>query len=308
VSEADPARAVLSREELEAILAGVEERRRVDQEAERGSAAFRPHAVAPSPLTRRLEAFASEQGRAISALYQHTLRFALLRCEPATLRDLADLLLPSDRVAVTELRPGAPPALIAMGRSLLFAWLTLAFGSRPGTPVGGVPTRPYTRIEERFLRRAAAELARSLAAALDLSPPEPTAVMLLDPGALPGDPAAPHVVASFEVHGFRDVCRLRVVLPEALLRGGAAEAPRAAPPDAAFGASLLEMPVRVRVEAGVVELPLERVARLRVGDVLALEPAAHGEFLVHIEDQPRFRAVQGTVDRRVAVQITERLG
>jgi flagellar motor switch protein FliM len=298
---------VLSREELDAILTTVREAR----ESGQGARPFRigrdrdvPRAT---PVMRMVGEFAEEWGRVLSTLYQRAVRLELLSAEPLSLRELRDVMLPTDRVASLELRPGAGPVHLLLGRTLLFGWLSLAFGSRTAGP-GPLLERPYTRIEERFLKRAALEIARQLAVSLRLPglPSEP-AVELFEPDMLPEAGGRKHLVLSFELTGFDDVCRLRIALPDGLAGGQTASVERPHRPGTSLEAPMLDMPVRVRVEAGQVSLSLRRLAELKVGDVLPLEAADTKGLVVRIEDEAKFRAVRGTVGHRLAVQLTDRL-
>jgi flagellar motor switch protein FliM len=56
-----------------------------------------------------------------------------------------------------------------------------------------------------------------------------------------------------------------------------------------------------------VELPLRRLASLQVGDLLPLEAADGEGLVVRVENEPKFRAERGSVGKRLAVQLLERL-
>jgi len=297
---------LLSREELDALLASV-------VESGAGEGAVPPFRETPSArlaaVSRIVAEYAEEHARSLSALHQRSIEVVPMGLQELTLREFAGSLLPVDRVVVGQLRPGGHGIHIAVGRSLLYAWLGLAFGAPPGLPRTPLPERPYTRIEERFLLRAARDVAQQLASALrQRGPAEIDDLSIAEPEMLPGEGLDRHLVASFDVRGLEDLCRLRLALPAQAMElpGPALAAGRPHGPSPLEG-PLLDTQVTVRVEAGVVSLPLGRVANLRVGDVLPLERTDPRGLLVRIEDEARFRAVRGAVGGRLAVQLVDRL-
>ncbi len=115
-------------------------------------------------------------------------------------------------------------------------------------------------------------------------------------------------MASFDVTGLADLCRMRLVLPEGLLeRNSDAATEERISAWSPVRERMLGMPLRLRVEAGNLELPLRQLASLQVGDVLPLETADAEGLVVRVENEPKFRAERGSVGQRLAVQLLERL-
>ncbi len=303
MSEAE-ARELLSREELAALLQELRE--------DRGSARSFPDSSSGrlAPVSRLLGEFADQQSRALSTLHQRSIDLTLLDVAEVAMREFQATLLPVDRVIELELEPGGHRLYLLLGRSFLFAWLALAFGAKESTPVVSVPERHYTRIEERFMRRAAAELVRHLEATWSFrSPVQIRIVALVDPESLP--PASSKwALASFDARGLGDLCRLRLLVDPGLYAAeseSTADQGERAELAVAVQQEVLEMPVRVRIEAGYAQVPLQQVANLQVGDVIPLERADRRGLVVRIEDEAKYLAVRGAVGARLAVQLVESL-
>jgi flagellar motor switch protein FliM len=277
--------AVLSRDELEALLEAAAAGALREEQAQRGSRPYggrsdpsaqarRPGRLAP--LLRLLDEFSEEQGRMLSTLHQLAISFSATGWEELTPREFAASLLDHDRVAALELSPGGHRAYLLVGRGLLFGWLCLAFGSRHPEGGRGAPERPYTRIEEGFLRRVAGELARQLERTWQ--PRQALTARLLsleEPERIAEDEQGPMLGVSFDVKGMGPLCRLRVLLPPAAFAATATAAADAV------------VPGKKDAVAGAIASPLLEMQR--------------------IEDVPRFRAERGTVGGRLAARITERL-
>ncbi len=305
MSETEP-RSLLSREELQALLTELR-----SEAGERG----RPSEGDGPRLgrwARLLGEFAEDQSRALSTLHQRSIELELIEMEELDLREFAAMLLPTDLVAELELQPGDHRLYLLLGRSLVYAWLALAFGARADTPSLPVPARPYSRIEERFLRRAAGDLVRQLQTTWSFRSAVTIRVVdLLEPGSLEPEPA-PFAMASFDVTGLGDPCRLRILLPSGLYavekeRESRDVVERRQHLASGLERAVLEVAVRVRAEAGYADLPLRRVAGLQVGDLLPLEPSDPRGLVVRIEEEPKYVAERGSVGGRLAIQLIESL-
>ncbi len=300
---AEPRNALLSREELDALLTELGEA--ADELVTGLHGGLAPRLL---PIARSVGEFTSEQSRAMSTLYQRGIEFRTLDLQEVPLHDFASFLIPVDRVVVLHFEPGPWVGYLLLGRSLVFSWLTLAFGAQEDTPPFPVPDRHYTRIEERFMRRIAQELAAQLAIALrNRGVAEVSVQEIVEPEAIPASPDKIHL-ASIDVEGLGDLCRLRVALPAALLPeelpAAIPEAPTPAPPPR-LRSAVMETPVSVQVRAGHAELSLGQVAALKPGDVLELTPEDQRGFVVRVENEDRFVAIGGSVGGRLAVQVTE---
>lgn len=295
-------RNLLSKEELSALL---DELRRENP----GRAPFgETTAVRFAPLARILGEFAEDQSRALSTLHQRAILLSLLEVEEVQIREFGALLLPTDRVLELRLDPGGHRLMMLMGRSFLYGWLALAFGAKPDSPMIPVPDRPYTRIEERFLRRAARDLVHQLQATWSFRSEVTIEIGdLLEPATLLAGTQR-FAMASFDVTGLGDLCRLRLLLPQEVC--GSDSADEASGEERAFVASalqdaVLEMSVRIHAEAGHAQVPLRAVAGLQVGDVIPLEPSDARGLLIRVEDEAKYVGERGAVGGRLAVQLID---
>jgi len=299
----------LSREELSALLDSPE--KAVTQRASADSprpVGLRDLTGARAELAVVASRFAEEQGRSLSTLHQTSIGLRFSHWEEISLRQFATAMLESDRVAKFETGPQAATVYVLPSRPLLFRWLILSFGGGEVDPVNdSIPDRPYTRIEERFIRRAGEEIAHTLGKVLGTSSgagaPE---IALVSPAALFKDGKRPHLVASFEVTGLGEMSLLRIALPSSLLeRRGEERTPLSVPHAEDMAAEVMEMPVEVGVQIGFTDLSLDRLSRLRPGDELPLKRLSEDGLLVRVEDKAKYLAQAGKIGSRVAVRITE---
>lgn len=305
-------RAVLSREELDAILASASEGAQGEEARYRHVAgATSSPDFAWTQLARALREFGEEQARDLSALYQRTLGFTLIDLRSLPTQDFAAAMIGHDSAVLLRFQPELGVGALLIGRTLLYGWLTMSFGGHVDSAPPFVPNRRPSRIETRFLSSIAAELGTRLGsvlarlgeARLELGP-------VVEAELVPTQTSPRLLVASFDARGFGNVARLRVALPESVFQS---ERPKLAPgrtggagaPELAL--RLQGMPLRLRAEVGSAELPLGKLRRLRAGDVVPLRPASAGGVLLRVEDEPKFRGVPGVVGARVAVRITERM-
>ena len=136
------AEAVLSREELEALL---EEMPRVLEERENEIEPGRPQ-VADVELQRANEDFAFEQGLALSNCYQRVIGFSLIGQREIEMSELAELMLPTDLVVAFQILPKDVEGYLLLSRPLFFQLLSMSFGSGPTIKPTRPPTREPTRI------------------------------------------------------------------------------------------------------------------------------------------------------------------
>lgn len=318
MSEAPVETELLTREEMDAVIDALAEERaeseRYDRAAGRGPGdgrrSARGRGSGTQALSRTLEAFAARHGRKLSLAHQRRIQTCLLSSNEMRGRELAELLLPIDRMVSFELREGEAPGWLLFGRPHFFTLLGLACGARPDEPLPAVPRRAYTRIEERFLRSFAEDVLEELGAAWSPALPERPRVLGIEDVARLHDRADELLlVASFDVVGLADVCRLRIVLPRERSEIAASEPMHAVAsgPRDVLEPAILDMPVNVQVEIGSAEVPLARVAGLRPGDVIPISPADALGLVVRVEGAPKFRAQSGSVGSALAIEVMDRL-
>jgi len=295
---------VLSSEELDAILASVAGAARHEE----GAAPRRRSGpdLRTGALARPLRRLTDEQSRLLSTLHQRSIRFEPLGSESLTCGDFAGSLTPLDRVALIEFLPEGELGALLIGRSLLYGWLTMALGGPRDTPLA-IPDRAYSAIEERFLRGVAVDLTQRLEAALRMVRPVELCLRdVVEPHRIQSLAAPRLSVVSYDAVGFGDVARLRIALPGAWVDGierrPLGDASKTGAP---IGSRLMEMTVSLHAEIGGARLPVRRVAGLQVGDTIPLEPVEGGAILVRLENRPKFRALQGAVGSRLALQLTD---
>ncbi|MCG8590735.1 MAG: FliM/FliN family flagellar motor switch protein, partial [Proteobacteria bacterium] len=184
----------------------------------------------------------------------------------------------------------------------------LTLGARPGTGRVSIPVRAYTRIERRFYRRFANEMIRGLerawAHAVDLKVEQ---IRVLQNGPGLAEPDESVLVATLDVKGMAELCRLRVALPASKFAKREEAGPDIGLGNAGLREELMSMTVAIRAELGSVELPIGEVADLQIGRVLALDEHEDGRLLVRVEGTPMFLAERGSVGRRLAVRLDERV-
>lgn len=305
MSEAVASFEFLSREEIGALVDELRRAREHESETRRlpglGDAAT--DAGPGRTLRRGLERFAVAQSRALASRFQCRLELRLLEVEELRAGELAELLLPHDRLIGFETASGAR-GFLAIGRSLFFAWMRVAFGALPGSRGDSLPDRPPTPIELRFLRSTGAELVAELAAALDASL-TPSGVE--DASALRDQRATRLSVAVLEVSGFDEVGRIRIALPREILADPGLPVRGEIDAGSAIEEAVLDADVTVTAGAGVAIVPLSRIAALAVGDTLTIEAAQDGLVTVTIDGTSKFRAQRGQLGSRLAIQVVERL-
>lgn len=287
---------VLSKEELAAILA----------EAQTDETETRRPIVAthrPSPLSRALVDFADEQSRLSSTIHQRPIRFKLSRLTSVPVSEFGAMLTPNDRAFALRLPGANGTGVVTLGRSVLFGWLAMAFGA-PANLAVPAPQRSYTRIEIRFLRRLVEELTRQLSTSL-LGVLKVACVLedLIEPDLLHAFVAPRLLAAAFEVEGLGTPGRLRIGFPDAWIAPTETPDPAHSVGQRIAAASLMDVPMEIRAEAGGVELTLQQVGRLRPGDVIPFDSCSDGRILVRIAGHPKFEAVLGSAGSRAAIQI-----
>jgi len=301
--------AILTREELDALLASLElpaepePWRRVGV----GSLAARSRAVSIA-LMRAMDAFGEEESRRMSNLHQITLRLSLIGWREVERWELAEAMLPTDKAVLFSVGSGGAEGALVIGRPLLFHLLALHFGAHPQSRTLPPPARPYTRIETRFYQRFARDLLEDLEAAWSsVLPLHPRITGVVDKEVVAEKADERIFYASFDVRGFGEVCRLRVALPTSALADLERSTRDARSGNAPVEEAVRDMEVEVHAELGTVQLPLSRLARLQVGEVLPLQTSEDGDLVVRVGETPKFKAVHGSVGSRAAIKLTERV-
>lgn len=300
----DPEENVLSKEELDALL---EEMPKVLSDHEDDLDATRPR-YAEVDLQRANEDFAFEQGLALSNQYQRVIGFHLIGQREIVMSELAELMLPTDLVAAFQLMPQDLEGYLLMSRPFFFQMLSMSFGSGPTIKPTRPPTRSYSRIERRFYGRAATSMLRELERAWSkLTATTVEFGGLLSRGSVAESMAGFAVLATFDVKGFQEACRVRVAIPAtafaakegAIPQVGAGHVPRS-------GVSLMEVPIRLRARVGSAELSLADVGRLEVGSLVSLDVPSDGSLTVQIGAEDKFKGVLGSQGGKRAVQLGDR--
>ena len=315
---------LLTREELDAILAEMADGQAAPAGASRLAAPFRrdrtqERAERPDPapeLRRAVASFAESWGSQLANRYQRRVRCALIGWEEVDTFVFAQSLLASDRPTLFGTDPGAPAGFALVSRPLGFALLSLSFGGRRGSTTT-IPERPYTRIELRFLGHLAGQLVGELQRMAEaqrgaFSAPTLPALQLREtvtPEDLVERAASKVVLASLDVTGQDLEGRVRLAFPRSWVQAPASRETGARPArDPGLEAAVVDLPVRVCAEVGHAELGLRRLGSLAPGDVVELRRSVSDGLLVRVGGRPKFRAVRGNVGGRLAVQVVDRIG
>lgn len=295
----------LSREELDALL---EEMPRLleEESAERDSGVAR---LADIELQRANQEFAFDAGLLLSNRHQRVIHLSLIGHREIEVQELAELMLPTDVCGAFRVLPKDEVGFLLLSRPLFFQLLGMTFGAGPTIKPTRPPTREYTRIERRFYERAAREILERLEMAWKrVAPVELAWGRLASRAAVAEAAGRSALLATFDVKGLAEPCRLRVVIPlEPFQRTDRARLPQRSAGPTGQGVSLSEVPIRLRARVGSVEMSLAEVAALRPGQVVRLDAAADGSIEIQIGDEVRFKGLAGTQGPRRAVQLTEEL-
>lgn len=296
--------AVLSREELDALL---EEMPKVLSDREADIDSHRPR-YAEMDLQRANEDFAFEQGLALSNQYQRVIGFSLIGHREIEMSELAELMLPTDLVAAYQILPKGLEGYLLMSRPFFFQMLSMSFGSGPTIKPTRPPTREYSRIERRFYARAASEMLDQLEQAWS----KIAATGLSFQGLVTRASVAESlggfaVLATFDVKGFSESCRVRVAIPASAFSAKEAVAATANPSlSAQAGVSVLDVPIQLRARVGTAELSLAEVGRLEPGSMIPLDVPSDGSLTVRIGTEDKFKAIPGTQNGKRAVRLGDR--
>ena len=296
--------AVLSREELDALL---EEMPKVLSDREADIDSHRPR-YAEMDLHRANEDFAFEQGLALSNQYQRVIGFSLIGHREIEMSELAELMLPTDLVAAYQILPKGLEGYLLMSRPFFFQMLSMSFGSGPTIKPTRPPTREYSRIERRFYARAAGEMLDQLEQAWS----KIAATGLSFQGLVTRASVAESlggfaVLATFDVKGFSESCRVRVAIPASAFSAKEAVAATATPSlSAQAGVSVMDVPIQLRARVGTAELSLAEVGSLEPGSTIPLEVPSDGSLTVRIGTEDKFKAIPGTQNGKRAVRLGDR--
>jgi len=297
--------AVLSREELEALL---EEMPKVLSDREKEFEPGRPR-VADVDLQRANEHFAFEQGLALSNRYQRVIGFSLIGQREIEMTELAELMLPTDLVVAYQMNPQDLEGYLLLSRPFFFQLLSMSFGSGPTIKPTRPPTREYSRIERRFYSSAARELLAQLGASWS----NVSATTLVQAGLQSRASVAESlsgyaVLATFDVKGFSESCRVRVAIPASAFTAKEGASSKSTPAlGHGHGVSVMDVPIRLRAQIGTANLSLADVGRLEPGAMIPLDSPTDGSLTIRIGAQEKFKGIAGTQGARRAVQLSERI-
>jgi len=297
----------VSREELGALLTSARAELSEGQNSLRSVGSIE---TGPNELTELAKRYGLEQGRSLSTLHQTAIRFKYSHREEISLRQFASAMLATDRIARVNLGIGDEDVYFLLNRPLVFGWMMLAFGARSGPNSEEIPSRPYTRIEERFIERAAENVSEIFAKAFSDDRTLRAEIRAIeDPVALYNRSKQPFRVISLDAEGFGESGILRIALPLSLMDEAHAETSIRNLPASLDGLAgqIYETPVEIHVELGFGEIALRDLARLSVGDELRLERSSVDGLVINVEESPKFRAEPGKIGKRLAVRITDEI-
>jgi len=299
--------AVLSREELDALL---EEMPKVVADREADIDSHRPR-YAEIELQRANEDFAFEQGLALSNQYQRVIGFSLIGHREIDMSELAELMLPTDLVAAYQILPKGLEGYLLMSRPFFFQMLSMSFGSGPTIKPTRPPTREYSRIERRFYARAAREMLEQIERAWNkVAATNLSFEGLVSRASVADSLGGFAVLATFDVKGFSEACRVRIAIPVSAFSAKETATASASPglgTGSSAGISVMEVPIRLRAQVGTAELSLAEVGRLVPGSVIPLDVPSDGGLTVRIGSQDKFKGIAGTQGGKRAVQLGDRV-
>ncbi len=295
---------ILSREELDALLAEMP-----SLLAERDAGEADPTSQESDlELERANELFGFEYGRALSNRHERVIQFVLIGQREIEMAEVAELMLPTDLAGVFQIQPRGLTGLMLLSRPFFFEMICTLFGAGANIKPIRPPTREYTRIERRFYMRIVKEMLAKLEE--QWQGLEPVTLAWIGTQGRPliaKSEVRSALLATFDVRGFSQTCRVRIAIPSEAFRKAGAAPVRAAKSAAQPAVSLLDVPIRLRAQVGTVELTLGEVGRLEVGQSVVLDVPSDGSLTVRIGEREKFRGIAGTRGSRRAVQLQERI-
>jgi flagellar motor switch protein FliM len=295
---------ILSREELDALLAEMPALL-CERSEGREVTGSRDSDI---ELERANESFGLEYGRTLSNRHERVIQFAFIGQRPIDLSELAELMLPTDVVGSFQIMPKGIGAALLLSRPFFFEMLCTLFGAGATLKPVRPPIREYTRIERRFYGRIVKEMLVKLEQQWQsLAPVSLVWSGLLGRAAVGEAQSRPAVLATYDVRGFSEPCRVRLAVPTEAFRRPGAAASKVAKPIVSEGVSVLDVPIKLRAQVGTAELSLAEVGRLSVGQSIALDVPSDGTLTVRIGDRDKFRGIAGTRGQKRAVQLQERI-
>ncbi|MBA3876297.1 MAG: flagellar motor switch protein FliM [Anaerolinea sp.] len=293
------------------------------------------HAIAPGRTVktydfRRPDKFSKDQLRTLQAIHENVARIAgarlgaslrspvsiqLATCEQTVFDEyIAGLDLPTQLV-VLRAGPLAGPMLLELDLRFAFAGIERMLGGH-----GTLPTerREPTAIEGVLIRRLVDEIVPAIAEAWAHLTTFPIEIIETALGPALLRVAAPSEVAAvlaFEIRFGGRAATFTVIYPHAAVepilprlsatawyaqtdRDGESEASRPLLEEA-----LDHIEIAVTAVLGAVELPVDTLADLQLGDVIRLDERIADPIRIWISDQVRAWGIPGRIDDRLAVQL-----
>ena len=295
---------ILSREELDALLEEMP-----GLLAERAAAAEGGGSrESDLELERANALFGFEYGRALSNRHERAIQFVLIGQREMELAELAELMLPTDLAGVFQIQPKGLSGSLLLSRPFFFEMLCTLFGAGPNLKPIRPPIREYTRIERRFYMRIVKEMLARLEEQWQAIAPVTLAFGGMQGRAVVAESEVRSaIVATFDVRGFSESCRVRLAVPSEAFRKAGQAPSRAAKGSPQPGISLLEVPMRLRAQVWTVVLTVAEAGRLEVGQTIPLDVPTDGSLTVRIGEREKFRGIAGTRGSKRAVQLQERI-
>lgn len=302
--ESQAEEALLSREELDALL---EEMPVGSPERGSESGGGRTRSI-DVDLQRANESFAFEQGLALSNRHQRVIHFSLIGQREIDVSELSELMLPTDLAGAFRVMPKAFDGFLLLSRPFFFHLLSMNFGAGPKLKAARPPTREYSRIERRFYDRAAREMLDQLERAWrEVAPISLVWSGLASRASVIESEGGAAMLATFDVKGFSEACRVRVAIPtEPFTSGDGLRTKKGGA--SAVGISVLDVPLQLRAQVGTASMSLAEVGRLEPGTLIPLDAPSDGSVTVRIGNVEKFKGIPGTSGSKRAVQLVERLG
>ncbi|MFK7898700.1 MAG: FliM/FliN family flagellar motor switch protein [Myxococcota bacterium] len=307
MSEAAGEEALLSREELDALLAEMP----AVLADETGGASKEPSSVvaAEAELQDANEGFAYAHGLKLSNRHQRVLAFSLIGQRAIQVDEMAELMLPTDLLVTFTMQPSGQAGYLLLSRPFFFQMMSMSFGSGPTIKPTRPPTREYSQIERRFYEGTAREIMKEFERQWqNIAPIEVEWQGLAGRSVVSEAKPSPAILATFEVKGFGEACRVRVAIPSAAFPAQVDESERAAAElKATSQVSVLEVPLQLRAQVGTAQLSLAEVGALVPGQLIPLDAPSDGSLVVKMGGQGKFVGVAGTRGAKRAVQLTARM-
>ncbi len=262
-----------------------------------------------------LDNFAKASAITLTSLLQRTFNVTRLDIYPSSFQESLAELNNEGAIAIYNLDPLKYGCLIHFDSLLSFSMLELMLGSS-GLADPLELSRNLTTIEINVLKNTMVNSCGDLKRAFNIIVPLDVSLVKVENNfrlVSIVDPDAEVIITRFSVDMSGKTGEMKLILPYASLesikdkfKDMATVAPQMSTWGKDISDSLLEMSTTLVARSGLIEMTIGQVMNLQEGDFLELGYDPDQPMTLVIEDKPKFLALPGTRNSKVAVHVTGR--